>query len=83
MCLGIPALIVELDTESATAQVEIAGTLRRVGLGLLPGLKRGDHVLVHSGIAVERMTPTDARSAARVFAPRAWRDPAAPGGSHG
>jgi hydrogenase expression/formation protein HypC len=74
MCLGLPGRIVTVGETSAdggrVGQVEVAGVLRRIDLSLLSGpLLPGDHVLIHSGIALERMSADQAREAMGLFAP--------------
>lgn len=57
MCLGIPGRIVEVGADGDLARVEVAGVVREVDLALLDGpWKPGDHILIHSGFALERMT---------------------------
>lgn len=72
MCLGTPGQIVAyLDDARQLAQVDFAGTLRTVNTGMVaedadpPG--PGDWVLVHMGMALQRMDPEEARSATAFF----------------
>ncbi|MDT4925909.1 MAG: hydrogenase expression/formation protein HypC [Pseudonocardiales bacterium] len=68
MCLGLPGRIVSVDDDGKVGQVDVAGVIREIDLSLLPGpLAPGDHVLIHSGIALERMTPDQARNAGGPF----------------
>lgn len=53
MCLGIPARIIGEPNENGMAQVEILGVTRWVSLHMVPHAKKGDHVLVHAGFALE------------------------------
>ncbi|MDQ1516443.1 MAG: hydrogenase expression/formation protein HypC [Actinomycetota bacterium] len=70
MCLGLPGRIVSIDEGSSVGLVEVAGVLREIDLSLLSGpLLPGDHVLVHSGMALERMSAEVAREAEGLFAP--------------
>lgn len=70
MCLGLPGRVVSVELGGQASQVEIAGVVRRIDTSLLPaGLRPGDHVLVHSGIALERMSADRAREAESLFAP--------------
>jgi hydrogenase expression/formation protein HypC len=64
MCLGLPGRITELQPGSHIARVEVAGAVRDVNVGILDGsLCVGDHILIHSGFALERLTPEQARDA--------------------
>jgi hydrogenase expression/formation protein HypC len=78
MCLGLPGRIVSVDDsidegstgEGRTGMVEVAGVVRRIDLSLLRGpVLPGEHVLIHSGIALERMSADRAREAMQLFAP--------------
>jgi hydrogenase expression/formation protein HypC len=68
MCLGIPGKIVAVEVGNDLAQVDVAGVVRDVNLALLDGpFHPGDYILIHSGFALERMTPEEARDALAVF----------------
>ncbi len=53
MCLAIPGRIIEI--EGKTAVVDFGGVKREVRLDLLPEVKVGDYVIVHTGFAIERL----------------------------
>ncbi|ACL72358.1 hydrogenase assembly chaperone hypC/hupF [Thioalkalivibrio sulfidiphilus HL-EbGr7] len=63
MCLGIPMRIVEIDRFNA--RCEAKGVERTVSLFLLQDepLEPGDHVMVHVGYAIQKMSEADARTA--------------------
>ncbi len=68
MCLGIPGKIVAVEVGNDLAQVDVAGVVRDINLALLDGpFHPGDYILIHSGFALERMTPEQARDALAVF----------------
>lgn len=60
MCLGIPMQIVEINGHSARCQAK--GVEREVSLFMVQdeGLGVGDHVMVHVGYALQKLTPQDA-----------------------
>lgn len=65
MCVGIPGQIVEIvDPVHRIASVDISGQQRKVNLALLPPEEGivGEWVLVHAGLAVNRMDAADAHS---------------------
>lgn len=67
MCLGVPGLVVDRVHESdelASATVEFAGIRRTVCIALVPDVQPGEYVIVHAGIALNRI---DADEAERVF----------------
>jgi hydrogenase expression/formation protein HypC len=64
MCLGLPGRIVAVPPGSDLVDVEVAGVVRPIHVGLLDGpWQPGDWILIHSGFALERMTEDEARDA--------------------
>ncbi|HET9060030.1 MAG TPA: HypC/HybG/HupF family hydrogenase formation chaperone [Acidimicrobiales bacterium] len=66
MCLGIPALVVEIETPT-TCWVDVGGARRKVNTSVLDDaagrrVAPGDWVLVHVGFALARLDPDEARS---------------------
>ena len=69
MCLAIPSQITEIDGHRA--KIELAGNVRDADLSLIEEAKVGDWVLVHAGVANEKLTPADADATLRLFGERA------------
>ena len=65
MCLAIPMRVVEI--RGNTARVEQEGVSREARIDFLGGIKVGDFVLVHAGIAIERVRPEDAEETLRLI----------------
>ena len=67
MCLGIPMRIVERD--GFVARCEAKGVERSVSLFLLQheDVAPGDHVMVHVGYAIQKMSEAEAQSAWELF----------------
>lgn len=67
MCLGIPMQIREID--GYNARCEARGVERDVSLFMLQHepLEIGDHVVVHVGYAIQKITPGEARSAWEIY----------------
>jgi hydrogenase expression/formation protein HypC len=68
MCLGVPGRVVERQDsadELAYAVVEFAGIRRKVCIACVPDSQPGEYVIVHAGIAIGRIDPSEAE---RVFA---------------
>lgn len=63
MCLGVPMRVVECD--SFAARCEAKGIEREVSLFLLQHetVSPGDHLMVHIGQAIRKMTETEAKGA--------------------
>lgn len=58
MCLGVPGRIVSI--EGTTAVVDFWGVRRKVALDVVDSeVTVGDHVLVHVGFAIRRISPED------------------------
>jgi len=65
MCLAIPAKIIEIS--DGEAMVDFGGVRRNVMLTLLPEVKEGDYVLVHTGYAIELLDPEKALETLRLW----------------
>ncbi len=65
MCLAVPAKIIEIDGESAIA--DMMGARREVSLRLLPSARIGDYVLVHAGFGIQIIAPEDAQESIGLF----------------
>lgn len=67
MCLGIPMQICHIDGYSA--RCEAKGVERDVSLFMLQHepLEIGDHVVVHVGYAIQKITPQEARTAWELY----------------
>jgi hydrogenase expression/formation protein HypC len=64
MCLGIPGQVVEFsDADVQSAVVLLDGVRRTVSLALVAdeGVAPGDWVLVHAGLALNKLDEQDAR----------------------
>jgi hydrogenase expression/formation protein HypC len=68
MCLGIPGRIVQVLPGGDYALVDVAGVVREINLGILDGpYEPGQHILIHSGFALEHMSAEEAEEALNVF----------------
>lgn len=67
MCLAVPMKITRIDGFSATCEAK--GIEREVSLFMLQGepLDLGDHVLIHVGYAIQKISEEEARSAWELF----------------
>ncbi|MCK4236482.1 MAG: HypC/HybG/HupF family hydrogenase formation chaperone [Candidatus Krumholzibacteria bacterium] len=59
MCLGIPMKVIEKKDNEAVA--EAGGIRKNVRLDLLEETQVGDYVLIHTGYAIEKLDPEEAR----------------------
>ena len=65
MCLAIPMKVVEI--KGNTARVEQEGVSREVRIDFVQGIEVGDYVLIHAGIAIERVRPEQAEETLRLM----------------
>ena len=65
MCLAVPALVQSIDGD--WAEVDFGGTSKKVCVTLLPELKVGEYVIVHTGYAIERLKPDEAKKTLALF----------------
>jgi len=65
MCLAVPGKILSVEQEgdplACRGLVDFDGVRRRVEFALLEDPRVGEYVLVHGGVAMERLRPEEAR----------------------
>ena len=65
MCLAIPMKVVAIA--GPIAQVEESGVRREARIDLLDEVAIGDYVVVHAGLAIERLDPVEAEEPLRLM----------------
>ncbi|MBM3436140.1 MAG: HypC/HybG/HupF family hydrogenase formation chaperone [Bacteroidetes bacterium] len=65
MCLSIPAKVEVIEGEMAT--VSVGGTKYNASLQMLDDVKLGDYILLHTGFAIQKLTPEEAAESLKVF----------------
>ena len=65
MCLAIPAKVLTID--GVEGEVDLSGITRRVSLQLVPEVKEGDYVLLHTGYAISVIDEEEAQEALKLF----------------
>ena len=65
MCLATPARVKKIENGSAVA--DFGGITRKISLGILRGVKEGDHVLVHAGFAIGKVSRAEAEDTSRAI----------------
>jgi len=58
MCVAVPLKIINIQGKEATG--EAFGASRTIRVDLLPGVKTGDYVIVHAGIAIAKINEQEA-----------------------
>ena len=67
MCLALPALVIDVDTQNQ-GTVDMGGVRKQVSLALLDAVKPGDYVIVHVGYALTLLDPDEAQHTLALFA---------------
>ncbi|MBS3813430.1 HypC/HybG/HupF family hydrogenase formation chaperone [Candidatus Bipolaricaulota bacterium] len=66
MCLAIPGEVLTIDDNLAT--VDINGVEQEVRLDTLPEeADKGDYLLVHTGFAIKKLSPEEAKETLDLF----------------
>ena len=65
MCLAVPMKLVQINGDTAAA--EIGGVRREVNVQLLEGAGVGDYVIVHAGFAIQKLDREDAEETLKLF----------------
>ncbi|MCB1485256.1 MAG: HypC/HybG/HupF family hydrogenase formation chaperone [Hyphomicrobiaceae bacterium] len=60
MCLALPAEVVSINEEQATAIVALGPVKKEISIALLENVVPGDFVLVHVGFALHKVSPDEA-----------------------
>ena len=65
MCVGLPARVESIEENRAT--VDCLGARRQVTVELVDGVKPGDYVMIHAGIAIARITVEEAEETSAIM----------------
>ncbi|MFW6006148.1 MAG: HypC/HybG/HupF family hydrogenase formation chaperone [Candidatus Bipolaricaulota bacterium] len=66
MCLAIPGEVLTVEDELAT--VDVGGVEQEVRLDTLSeDVTEGDYLLVHTGFAIQKLSPEEARETLSLF----------------
>ena len=57
MCVGLSAKVVKIN--NGTAVIDADGAKREISAQLLEDLEPGDYVMVHAGVAIEKIKDED------------------------
>ena len=60
MCLAVPMRVKSVG-ESGTATVEFGGIIKKVNIQLLKNVKPGEYLLIHAGVAIEKVDREEAK----------------------
>lgn len=65
MCLAIPMKVIKVNAPMAT--VELETVVRDIRADFIEDLKEGEYVLVHAGMAIERVRPEEAEETLKLI----------------
>ena len=65
MCLAIPAKVENIEKKEAI--VDFGGVRKKVSLGILGGIKKGDYVLIHAGFAIGKVNKLEAEDTLKAL----------------
>ena len=65
MCVGLSARVVSI--EDGTALIDASGAKRKVSAELIDDLEPGDYVMVLAGVAIAKITDTDAGETGKIM----------------
>lgn len=60
MCLAVPFEVIEIAGDKSSGKVMMSGAPCEVGFALLDDVEVGDYVLVHAGMAIQRLSRDEA-----------------------
>ena len=66
MCLGVPAIIVEVK-DNYLAVVDYGGIKKEVDIMLVPDVKPGDYVIVHAGSVIEKISKEEYEETMKIL----------------
>lgn len=65
MCVGLSAKVLKI--KDGTALIDASGARRTVSAELLDSLEPGDYVMVHAGVAIAKITDSDAAETGKIM----------------
>jgi hydrogenase expression/formation protein HypC len=65
MCLSIPAKVMTIEGQKAI--VSVGGTEYKASLQMIDNVEVGDYILLHTGFAIQKISPEDAEETLKLF----------------
>jgi hydrogenase expression/formation protein HypC len=86
MCLAIPGKIISIDSRGdvlfRNGKVSFGGIMKQVNLSMVPDSKVGEYVLVHVGVAINKIDEKEALLTLEYFKQIGELDELEPGGTN-
>jgi hydrogenase expression/formation protein HypC len=67
MCLAVPAKVISIDEDFITAEIDVMGNTKTVGILLTPEAQVGSWVLVHAGQAISVVSDEEATESLKMW----------------
>ena len=68
MCIGVPGMIVEINSGEGWALVETFGARNKAWIALLgEEIQPGDYLMIHAGHAIGKISPEDALASLELW----------------
>ncbi|HMA85749.1 MAG TPA: HypC/HybG/HupF family hydrogenase formation chaperone [Desulfosalsimonadaceae bacterium] len=67
MCLAIPSKIIDIDTASNIATIDVEGVRRQASLMLVADARVGDYVIVHAGFVIQKLDEQSAQESLKLL----------------
>ena len=65
MCLAVPMKVEKI--EQGMAVVSVGSVKRRANVQLIPNLKIGDYIIVHTGFGIQKLDEKEAKKTLDLF----------------
>ncbi|SNX53899.1 HypC/HybG/HupF family hydrogenase formation chaperone [Thermoanaerobacterium sp. RBIITD] len=65
MCIAVSQKVVKIDGK--VAETDLNGLKRRVSIEMVPGVKIGDYVMVHAGVAISIVDEKEAEEERKLM----------------
>jgi len=65
MCLAFPGKIISINGDRGVA--DFSGIEKEINVSLVPGVKKGDFVIVHAGFAIQKLSKQSAMEVFEIY----------------
>jgi hydrogenase expression/formation protein HypC len=67
MCIAAPAKVIEINKEENRVVADFGGVRQEAKLNLLDDIELGDHILIHAGYAIEKLSEQAAKESLEAW----------------
>ncbi len=65
MCVAVPMKVIEVSEFSCVAEID--GVKKTASIMALDGVKEGDYIMIHAGLAIAKLDPEAAEETLRLM----------------